>query len=123
MRGCCSGGTGRIAQRRPRRPRRTHSLACAVGRPPARAAAARRRRAPPRPDPSAHRNRARPDTFLEELVDTAPEADCDTQTDEFLARPATPPFAPATSGLDAATQIEPGAHARAALLAAPRLPY
>jgi hypothetical protein len=41
-------------------------------------------------------------------VDTAPEADCVTQTDEFLVRPPTPPYVPAKSGVDSTTQIEPG---------------
>lgn len=48
------------------------------------------------------------DVYLEELVDTAPEADCTTQTDEFLARPPTPAFVPLKSGTDSATQIEQG---------------
>lgn len=46
--------------------------------------------------------------FLEDLVDTAPEADCVTQTDEFLDRPPTPAFVPAKSGVDSTTQIEKG---------------
>jgi hypothetical protein len=48
------------------------------------------------------------DVFLEELVDTAPEADYVTQTDEFLHRPPTPAFVPAKSGIDSTTQIEKG---------------
>lgn len=58
---------------------------------------------PPRPVPPPS------DVYLEELVDTAPEADRAAQTDEFLERPATPPFVPQKPGADAATQIEPGA--------------
>jgi len=46
--------------------------------------------------------------FLEELADTAPEADCTTQTDEFLERPPTPAFVPVKLGVDCATQIEHG---------------
>lgn len=48
------------------------------------------------------------DVYLEELADTAPEADCTTQTDAFLDRPPTPAFVPQKSGVDSATQIEQG---------------
>jgi hypothetical protein len=48
------------------------------------------------------------DVYLEELTDVVPETDNTTQTDAFLERPATPPFVPAKSGVDAATQIEEG---------------
>ena len=61
---------------------------------------------------AAHTPTIYPDVFLEELVDTAPEADCAAQTDEFLERPSTPPFVPLKSGADAATQIEAGAAGR-----------
>jgi hypothetical protein len=49
------------------------------------------------------------EVYLEELVDTPPEAEGATQTDAFLDRPATPLFVPPSSGTDAATQIENGA--------------
>jgi hypothetical protein len=64
--------------------------------------------APPKtPSPPPHPPLG-PDVYLEELADTVPEADCVTQTDEFLVRPPTPPFVPKKSGIDSATQIEPG---------------
>ena len=46
------------------------------------------------------------ESYLEELTDTVPEADMQTQTDAFLDRPATPLFVPAKMGVDATTQIE-----------------
>jgi hypothetical protein len=52
------------------------------------------------------------DVYLEELTDVVPETDNTTQTDAFLERPATPPFVPAKSGMDATTQIEDGARTR-----------
>mmetsp|Transcript_21170 Transcript_21170/g.58791 ORF Transcript_21170/g.58791 Transcript_21170/m.58791 type:complete len:521 (-) Transcript_21170:1259-2821(-) len=48
------------------------------------------------------------DTYLEELTDTVPEADNQTQTDAFLDRPPTPIFVPQKSGVDVTTQIENG---------------
>ena len=48
------------------------------------------------------------ESYLEELTDTVPEADMQTQTDAFLDRPATPMFVPAKMGVDATTQIEAG---------------
>ncbi len=51
------------------------------------------------------------DTYLEELTDTVPEADNQTQTDAFLDRPPTPIFVPQKSGVDVTTQIENGAFA------------
>ena len=48
------------------------------------------------------------ESYLEELTDTVPEADMQTQTDPFLDRPATPMFVPAKMGVDATTQIEAG---------------
>ena len=48
------------------------------------------------------------DQYLEELTDTVPEADNQTQTDAFLDRPPTPIFVPQKSGQDATTQIENG---------------
>eukprot|EP00898_Chlorokybus_atmophyticus_P003138 jgi/Chlat1/3825/Chrsp26S03970 len=40
------------------------------------------------------------DVYLEELVDRIPEADVDTQTDEFMDRPPTPLFIPTKSGIE-----------------------
>lgn len=48
------------------------------------------------------------DSYLEELVDTVPEAEISTQTDPFIDRPPTPLFIPQKSGVDAITQIEQG---------------
>ncbi|GMH46067.1 hypothetical protein BSKO_14031 [Bryopsis sp. KO-2023] len=48
------------------------------------------------------------DAYLEELVDTVPEAEISTQTDPFIDRPPTPLFIPQKSGVDATTQIEQG---------------
>mmetsp|Transcript_39112 Transcript_39112/g.54319 ORF Transcript_39112/g.54319 Transcript_39112/m.54319 type:complete len:456 (-) Transcript_39112:213-1580(-) len=48
------------------------------------------------------------DSFLEELTDTVPERDVNTQTDPFMDRPPTPLFIPMKIGVDAETQIEPG---------------
>eukprot|EP00959_Pyramimonas_sp_CCMP1952_P204575 4277604-Pyramimonas_sp.AAC.1 len=48
------------------------------------------------------------DSFLEELTDTVPERDVNTQTDPFMDRPPTPLFIPMKIGLDAETQIEAG---------------
>ena len=48
------------------------------------------------------------DTYLEELTDEVPEMEMSTQTDSFMDRPPTPLFVPTKTGLDSATQIEPG---------------
>ncbi|KAL6760816.1 flagellar radial spoke protein 3 [Haematococcus lacustris] len=48
------------------------------------------------------------DTYLEELADTVPEVDTQTQTDAFFDRPPTPLFIPQKTGVDAITQIENG---------------
>jgi len=48
------------------------------------------------------------DSFLEELTDTVPERDVNTQTDPFMDRPPTPLFIPMKIGMDAETQIEAG---------------
>ena len=48
------------------------------------------------------------ESYLEELTDTVPEADMQTQTDAFMDRPSTPMFVPAKMGVDATTQIEAG---------------
>jgi len=48
------------------------------------------------------------DVYLEELTDTVPEVETQTQTDAFLDRPATPIFVPQKTGIDAVTQIENG---------------
>eukprot|EP00240_Pyramimonas_obovata_P004660 CAMPEP_0118939370 /NCGR_PEP_ID=MMETSP1169-20130426/28682_1 /TAXON_ID=36882 /ORGANISM="Pyramimonas obovata, Strain CCMP722" /LENGTH=401 /DNA_ID=CAMNT_0006883621 /DNA_START=172 /DNA_END=1373 /DNA_ORIENTATION=+ len=48
------------------------------------------------------------DSFLEELTDTVPERDVNTQTDPFMDRPPTPLFIPIKIGVDAETQIEAG---------------
>ena len=68
-------------------------------------------RAPPRtPEPVDGRKHIdiQTDAYLEELTDTVPEVDNNTQTDAFLDRPPTPLFVPQKSGLDATTQIENG---------------
>ncbi|XP_066478880.1 radial spoke head protein 3 homolog [Tiliqua scincoides] len=46
--------------------------------------------------------------YLEEIADRIIEVDNECQTDEFLARPATPLFIPEKTGVDVATQIEEG---------------
>jgi hypothetical protein len=48
------------------------------------------------------------DSFLEELTDTVPERDVNTQTDPFMDRPPTPLFIPMKIGVDAETQIVAG---------------
>mmetsp|Transcript_19841 Transcript_19841/g.34202 ORF Transcript_19841/g.34202 Transcript_19841/m.34202 type:complete len:529 (+) Transcript_19841:243-1829(+) len=48
------------------------------------------------------------DAYLEELTDTVPESECQTQTDAFLDRPPTPLFVPQKTGVDVVTQIEQG---------------
>lgn len=48
------------------------------------------------------------DSFLEELTDTVPERDVNTQTDPFMDRPPTPLFIPMKIGVDVDTQIEVG---------------
>jgi len=48
------------------------------------------------------------DSFLEELTDTVPERDVNTQTDAFMDRPPTPLFVPMKVGVDSTTQIEAG---------------
>jgi hypothetical protein len=48
------------------------------------------------------------DSFLEELTDTVPERDVNTQTDAFMDRPPTPLFVPMKVGVDCTTQIEAG---------------
>ena len=68
-------------------------------------------KAPPRtPEPTEGRKHIdiQTDAYLEELTDTVPEVDNNTQTDAFLDRPPTPLFIPQKSGLDATTQIENG---------------
>jgi len=70
-------------------------------------------KAPPRtPEPIEGRKHMdiQTDAYLEELTDTVPEVDNNTQTDAFLDRPPTPLFVPHKSGLDATTQIENGEH-------------
>jgi len=69
--------------------------------------------APPRtPEPIDGRRHIdiQTDTYLEELTDTVPEADNQTQTDAFLDRPPTPIFVPQKSGVDVTTQIENGGY-------------
>ena len=46
--------------------------------------------------------------YLEELSDRVEEVDVDVQTDLFLDRPPSPLFIPAKTGVDVATQIQPG---------------
>ena len=48
------------------------------------------------------------DAYLEELMDTVPEAEVMTQTDAFMDRPPTPLFVPMKIGVDVETQIEAG---------------
>lgn len=55
---------------------------------------------------------------LAQLFDRGVEMEVGVQTDPFVDRPATPPYVPAKTGRDAATQIDPGD-----VSAAPRGPH
>lgn len=46
------------------------------------------------------------ENFLEELTDSVPEVDEETQTDFYMDRPPSPLFVPAKIGVDQSTQIE-----------------
>jgi len=48
------------------------------------------------------------DAYLEEVSDKVPEHEVETQTDEFLDRPASPMFIPIKTGVDKETQILEG---------------
>lgn len=48
------------------------------------------------------------DAYLEEVSDKVPEHEVETQTDEFLDRPASPLFVPIKTGVDKETQILEG---------------
>jgi len=67
-------------------------------------------RPPGTPEPVSGRRHivVQTDTYLEELTDEVPEMEMSTQTDSFMDRPPTPLFVPTKTGLDSATQIEPG---------------
>ena len=72
---------------------------------------ARPRMKPPRtPEPVEGRRHMdiQTDAYLEELMDTVPEAEVMTQTDAFMDRPPTPLFVPMKIGVDVETQIEAG---------------
>merc|ERR1712159_783377 len=64
----------------------------------------------PTPEPVQGRNHidVQTDAYLEEVSDKVPEHDVDTQTDEFLDRPASPLFVPIKTGVDKHTQILEG---------------
>lgn len=64
----------------------------------------------PTPEPVAGRNHIdiQTDAYLEELSDKVPEHNVETQTDEFLDRPASPLFVPIKTGVDQGTQILEG---------------
>ena len=48
------------------------------------------------------------EVYLEELADVVVEQDQSCQTDQFVERPASPPFVPAKTGMDKETQILEG---------------
>lgn len=66
-------------------------------------------RAPtPEPVQGRHHIDVQTDAYLEEVSDKVPEHDVETQTDEFLDRPASPLFIPIKTGVDKETQIMEG---------------
>jgi len=66
-------------------------------------------RAPtPEPVQGRHHIDVQTDAYLEEVSDKVPEHDVETQTDEFLDRPASPLFIPMKTGVDKETQIMEG---------------
>lgn len=64
----------------------------------------------PTPEPVAGRLHidVQTDAYLEEVSDKVPEHNVETQTDEFLDRPASPLFVPIKTGVDQGTQILEG---------------
>jgi len=64
----------------------------------------------PTPEPVAGRAHMdiQTDAYLEEVSDKVPEHSIETQTDEFLDRPASPLFIPIKTGVDTGTQILEG---------------
>jgi len=64
----------------------------------------------PTPEPVAGRSHMdiQTDPYLEEVSDKVPEHNVETQTDEFLDRPASPLFIPIKTGVDTGTQILEG---------------
>lgn len=64
----------------------------------------------PTPDPvqGRHHIDVQTDAYLEEVSDKVPEHEVETQTDEFLDRPASPLFVPIKTGVDKDTQILEG---------------
>jgi len=64
----------------------------------------------PTPEPVAGRLHIdiQTDSYLEEVSDKVPEHNVETQTDEFLDRPASPLFVPIKTGVDIGTQILEG---------------
>merc|ERR1712093_350790 len=66
-------------------------------------------RAPtPEPVQGRHHIDVQTDAYLEEVSDKVPEHEVETQTDEFLDRPASPLFIPMKTGVDKDTQILEG---------------
>merc|ERR1712159_639891 len=66
-------------------------------------------RAPtPEPVHGRHHIDVQTDAYLEEVSDKVPEHEVETQTDEFLDRPASPLFIPIKTGVDKDTQILEG---------------
>merc|ERR1712093_449914 len=66
-------------------------------------------RAPtPEPVQGRHHIDVQTDAYLEEVSDKVPEHEVETQTDEFLDRPASPLFIPIKMGVDKETQILEG---------------
>jgi len=66
-------------------------------------------RAPtPEPVQGRHHIDVQTDAYLEEVSDKVPEHEVETQTDEFLDRPASPLFVPIKTGVDKETQILEG---------------
>merc|ERR1711988_1583568 len=66
-------------------------------------------RAPtPEPVQGRHHIDVQTDAYLEEVSDKVPEHEVETQTDEFLDRPASPLFIPMKTGVDKETQIMEG---------------
>merc|ERR1711937_1053735 len=62
----------------------------------------------PEPVPGRLHMDIQTDPYLEEVSDKVPEHNVETQTDEFLDRPASPLFIPIKTGVDTATQILEG---------------
>jgi len=62
----------------------------------------------PEPVPGRLHIDVQTDAYLEEVSDKVPEHNVETQTDEFLDRPASPLFVPIKTGVDQGTQILEG---------------